>query len=32
MLCQFTVKNFKSMFYMEHADCTGCKMQEGDEI
>ena len=20
------------MFYMEHADCTGCKMQEGDEI
>lgn len=23
---------FLYMFYMEHADCTGCKMQEGDEI
>lgn len=23
---------FIYMFYMEHADCTGCKMQEGDEI
>ena len=23
---------FLYMFYMEHADCTGCKMQEGDEL
>ena len=23
---------FLYMFYMEHADCTGCKMQKGDEI
>lgn len=23
---------FLYMFYMEHEDCTGCKMQEGDEI
>lgn len=23
---------FLYMFYMEHADCTGCKMQEDDEI
>lgn len=23
---------FLYMFYMENADCTGCKMQEGDEI
>lgn len=23
---------FLYMFYMEHVDCTGCKMQEGDEI
>ena len=23
---------FLYMCYMEHADCTGCKMQEGDEI
>ena len=23
---------FLYKFYMEHADCTGCKMQEGDEI
>ena len=23
---------FLYMFYIEHADCTGCKMQEGDEI
>ena len=23
---------FLYMFYMEHAACTGCKMQEGDEI
>lgn len=23
---------FLYMFYMEHADCIGCKMQEGDEI
>ena len=23
---------FLYMFYMEHADCTVCKMQEGDEI
>ena len=23
---------FLYMFYMEHADCTGFKMQEGDEI
>ena len=23
---------FLYMFYMEHADCTGCKMQKGDKI
>ena len=23
---------FLYMFYMEHSDCTGGKMQEGDEI
>ena len=23
---------FLYMFYMEHADCTGCNMQEGDEL
>ena len=23
---------FLYVFYMEHADCTGCKMQKGDEI